>query len=171
MRQFVTAAFLAMATMTASSSVQARPPSGGGSNPSNHNQGNFKQGNFKSSSFKNYHLDHGKKFSHGYYYSGKNHYHWSHCCYWPQYRCDCYYCPSACCWYYWCEPRCCYLPVSYIESAPPVRTDVIVQNTNTNTNTAVAVNGGSPGVLSGGLPVGPGGAGPVQPFKGPSIQP
>ncbi len=186
MRRIMTAAILALATMTGSTSVQAKPPSGGGSSGSgtshsNHSSqgqsqsgkgqmdhkdskhGDSKQG--RSGSERNYHTEHGKKFSHGYFYYGKEHSHWSYSCWFPRYSCECYYCPSACCWYYWCEPRCSYLPVTCIETAPPsVLTTVNVQNTNT----AVANTGGPVTVadLPPIVPGGPSGSGPVQPFKG-----
>src|SRR5437762_2773722 len=69
--------------------------------------------------FKNYHTRYGSKFSHGYFYSGRKHLHWTYRSYYPKYRSYCYYCPSACSWYYWCEPKACYYPVRYIEKAPP----------------------------------------------------
>src|SRR4051812_1189709 len=61
---------------------------------------------FKSTS--NYHLNFGKSFSHGFFYEGKNHNHWTYSCYWSKFGCQCYWCPSTLCYYYWCEPKCCY---------------------------------------------------------------
>jgi hypothetical protein len=63
-----------------------------------------------------------KKFSHGHYYYGRNHSHWTYRHYLSQYGCDCYWCPDTSCWYYWCEPRFSYLPVSCIDYAAPTRT-------------------------------------------------
>jgi hypothetical protein len=68
---------------------------------------------------KGYHLTHGKKFSKGYYYRGRNHHHWSHRHYNRGHRCNFYYCPSVGGWYYWCRARDSYLPVSCIEDDPP----------------------------------------------------
>jgi hypothetical protein len=69
--------------------------------------------NHSRDSYKDYHLTHGTKFEHGYFYKGKEHSHWSSRCYSERYGCQIYYCPSACCWYYFCTPDCCYYPVSY----------------------------------------------------------
>ena len=68
----------------------------------------------------NYHLTSGKSFSHGYFYPGKSHNHWTYQCYWNKYGCNCYWCPYTSCYYYWCEPSCCYYPISYVTVAPPV---------------------------------------------------
>jgi hypothetical protein len=69
-----------------------------------------------------YHLTHGKQFSGGYYYPGRDHHHWSYWGYSSRYRCTCYWCPDTRCYYYWCPSASCYYPVSYFESAPPVET-------------------------------------------------
>jgi hypothetical protein len=63
----------------------------------------------------------GTRFDYGYFYSGRDHRHWTYSCYWPDYGCDCYYCPYSVTWYYWYAPRACYYPVSYIRYASPVR--------------------------------------------------
>jgi hypothetical protein len=60
-----------------------------------------------------YHKLHGTKFSHGYYYCGKNHNHWSYCCWDPCCGCYLYWCPCTCCYYYYCQPDCCFFPVCY----------------------------------------------------------
>jgi len=60
-----------------------------------------------------YYKLHGTKFSHGYCYSGKNHCHWSYCCWDPCCGCYLYWCPCTCCYYYWCQPDCCFFPVCY----------------------------------------------------------
>ncbi len=60
-----------------------------------------------------YHLDHGVRFSSGYYYRGHDHHHWefrvwdSHYC---RYQ---YYDPCVRCYYYWDAGRDCYYPVGY----------------------------------------------------------
>ena len=149
MRYIITATVLAVATMAG---VQAKPPSGGkGSSmkPTIAKNFDIKHSTLKKLDSKysqvgssKYSTQFGKKFSQGFFYSGKDHCHWSYCCYWPQYRCDCYYCPDACVWYYYCEPRQCYLPVSCIEHAPPVAlarstsTATAVSNVNVNVNSA-----------------------------------
>jgi hypothetical protein len=61
----------------------------------------------------------GHRFSHGYFYRGANHRHWTSRCWSRRYGCACYRCPSAHSWYYWCAPQGCYYPVSYIRMAPP----------------------------------------------------
>jgi hypothetical protein len=68
--------------------------------------------------YANYHLTHGKVFSGGYCYPGKNHTHWAYHGWSKKYRCECYWCPSTCQYYYWCEPQACYYPVTYYDAAP-----------------------------------------------------
>src|SRR5713226_3032083 len=72
-----------------------------------------------SGKFSNYNLTNGTKFSHGFFYKGSQHCHWTSW-YWNS-TCGCYFywCPSACCYYYWYAPTCCYYPASYIEYAQP----------------------------------------------------
>src|SRR5438105_299283 len=62
---------------------------------------------------RDYHLHHGTKFEHGWFYKGKEHDHWSERCYNERYGCETFYCPCTLCWYYFCVPDCCYYPVSY----------------------------------------------------------
>lgn len=114
-----------------------------------------------------YLAQHGKKFSQGVYYCGKNHCHWSYCCFWPKYGCDCYYCPDACVWYYYCQPRQCYLPVTCIEVAPPV---VVAEATATAVNNVTVNVNSTPTDLPPVLPTGPDGSGPVQAFKAPPMK-
>jgi hypothetical protein len=66
-----------------------------------------------------YHLRHGHKFSHGYYYRGRDHGHWTHRRYWPKYHTTCYWDPGTRGWYYWSPAQACYYPISYITVAPP----------------------------------------------------
>lgn len=66
------------------------------------------------------HLTHGKQFSGGTFYSGRDHHHWTYWGYSQRYGCMCYWCPDTRCYYYWCPSAMCYYPVSYFESAPPV---------------------------------------------------
>jgi hypothetical protein len=66
-----------------------------------------------------YHHRHGHRFSHGYYFEGRNYHHWAYSRYFKEYGCTCYWEPELNCWYYWCAPRHCYYPVSYITIAPP----------------------------------------------------
>jgi hypothetical protein len=68
---------------------------------------------------KSYAGQYGKPFSHGIYYPGRDHRHWTSACWSGRYGCYCYWCPSTCCWYYWCAPQGCYYPTSYIAYAPP----------------------------------------------------
>lgn len=62
---------------------------------------------------KDYHLHHGRKFQHGYYYKGQHHRHWTQSCWLPKYGCHCHWCPCTCVWYYWCVPDECYYPIDY----------------------------------------------------------
>ena len=61
----------------------------------------------------NYHLQHGTKFEHGYFYKGKHHEHWGEIRFDPRYGCNCYWDSCLSIWYYWCERDVCYYPVSY----------------------------------------------------------
>jgi hypothetical protein len=63
--------------------------------------------------FNNYHVQHGTKFDHGFFYKGKNHNHWGLTRFDPRYGCTCYWDTTLRCWYYWCERDICYYPVSY----------------------------------------------------------
>ena len=84
---------------------------------------------------RNYHRTHGRSFSHGFYYQGRNHYHWSHYCWWGRYGCYAYWCPSTSCYYYWSETASCYYPVSYAEVvAPTASTQLLNVNVNNNNN-------------------------------------
>jgi hypothetical protein len=146
----------------------------GGSGPrSSGSSGSFHttSGNFKSGSF-NYHQSYGTKFSHGWFYQGKNHSHWTSWCWNSSWGCYNYWCPSTCCWYYWYEPTCCYYPVSYIStctptaySAPqyvPASSAPVINIQNS------AANGG--GVAANNTPVG-GPAGPAGPGPMPAPRP
>ena len=66
-----------------------------------------------SGKFNNYHMKNGTKFSHGYYYKGQYHNHWSKYCWNSSYGCYLYYDPCCFSWYYWCPVAFCYYPVSY----------------------------------------------------------
>jgi hypothetical protein len=60
-----------------------------------------------------YHVSHGTQFSHGYFYRGHNHSHWSRQCYSSQYGCTVYWDSGCSSWYYYCNTDSCYYPVSY----------------------------------------------------------
>ncbi len=60
-----------------------------------------------------YHLKHGTKFHHGWFYKGHHHHHWSHRC-WNSYcRCWCFWDPCVECYYYFCGQDDCYYPMDY----------------------------------------------------------
>src|SRR5262249_47895718 len=65
-------------------------------------------------SYRGYHLSHGTRFEHGYYFSGRLHKHWTKRYWHNAYGCYVYYCPSTKCEYYWCLPDNRYYPVSYV---------------------------------------------------------
>lgn len=96
------------------------------SNGSHMGSWGFPSSGYKGSKFSNYHQNYGKSFSHGFYYPGKFHDHWSFKCWWPKYGCYCYWCPSTSCYYYWCEPANCYYPISYASYAAPTQVQVQV---------------------------------------------
>jgi hypothetical protein len=142
------AAVMAALMVNGTATAGGHPSSGGGRSYSG-----------GSASHSNYHQTYGKSFSHGYYYPGQYHSHWTYQCYWPKYGCNCYWCPSSSCYYYWCPTASCYYPISYIASAPPtytpapsypapVQTQVQVQTqTQTQTQTqAQAIGGPPPGI-------------------------
>jgi hypothetical protein len=113
----------------------AKPGGGNGSGPKSPSHGSpsghwgMPSGGYKGishSTSSSYHLSFGKSFSHGFFYSGKHHNHWSFSCWWPKYGCYTYWCPSTCCYYYWCEPASCYYPISYVAYAPPTQVQVQV---------------------------------------------
>jgi len=62
---------------------------------------------------RDYHLTHGSKFQHGFFFKGDHHRHWSSQYYHRTHGCTVYYCPSTRCEYYWCVPDRCYYPLTY----------------------------------------------------------
>jgi|GEM_PF-2586071 len=70
--------------------------------------------------YPNYHIRFGTPFNYGYYYSGRDHYHWSKFYWNSKYGCYFYFCPYTSCYYYWYEPSGRYYPVRYIEYATPM---------------------------------------------------
>jgi len=107
--------------------------------------------------YANYHLSHGKKFEHGYFYEGKYHQHWSYSYLDKRYGTYLYYDPCCYSFYYYCAPKACYYPVSYCPyqtycwnepayftpSAPPATPAPEPLVKVTVTNTANAVNNSS----------------------------
>jgi hypothetical protein len=66
-----------------------------------------------------YHLTHGTKFSHGYYFKGREHRHFRYR-YWHHHRHHyMYYYPGTHGWYYWSGKRNAYYPMSYASTVPP----------------------------------------------------
>ena len=116
MKKFLMGVALAMTALALAATAEAAGPRGN----SRENSHDGHVSSYRGSSFRSdYHTRYGTKFSHGYYYSGREHNHWTYRYFWSQYGCDCYWCPNTSCWYYWSEPRCCYLPVSCAPIAPP----------------------------------------------------
>ena len=62
---------------------------------------------------KHYHLKHGHKFTHGFYFKGKLHHHWTKKVFFAKLGCYCHWCPNTRGYYYWCAPHGRYYPVSY----------------------------------------------------------
>ena len=132
MKRFLMGVALAATMLATAATVTAASPHGssyGSSHGSSYgnsygnSRGNSYNSHFSSyrgSEFRSdYHTRFGTRFSHGYYYSGREHNHWTYRSYWSQYGCDCFWCPNTTCWYYWCESRYCYFPVSFASFAPP----------------------------------------------------
>jgi Ni/Co efflux regulator RcnB len=69
--------------------------------------------------YHDYAFQFGTKFDHGYFFSGREHRHWTERRYFAEYGCECYYCPSTSAWYYWYAPQARYYPVSYFRFARP----------------------------------------------------
>ena len=94
---------------------------------------------------RDYHRTHGRSFSHGYFYEGRNHYHWTDYRWSPRFGCYTYWCPSTNCYYYWSEPTQCYYPVSYAETVAPTRStqrlDLNINNSNNNNNSNTVTSG------------------------------
>ena len=74
----------------------------------------------------NYHLTVGKSFSHGYYYPGKNHCHWTNYCWWPSFNCFVNWDPCTLCYYYWCPADNCFYPISYAQIVVPTPCDEVI---------------------------------------------
>lgn len=162
-KQFIVGAVLTAVMLVGVSALQAKKPSGGSSGSHGGQMSkSSRSGPGSSRSSRNYLSSHGHKFSHGYFYKSRDHFHWSYQCYWNRYGCYCYWCPYADCWYYYCQPRGCYYPVSYAEFARPT--------TNVNVNVANSASSNGNVIGSPGLPVVPDGAGPVQNFNKNSIR-
>ena len=192
-KHLIAGAILTAAMLVGVGAVQAKKPSGGSSGGSSGSHGSHgshgsqgsgsgqmgqsnKSGPGSSSkgmgsgSSKNYLSSHGQKFSHGYFYKGKDHFHWSYQCFWDRFGCYCYWCPYSDCWYYYCQPRECYLPVSCLEFAPPT-TNVNVNVANSAISEGNVIGSGVPADLPPlKMPVAPDGAGPVQNFNKNSIR-
>jgi hypothetical protein len=125
--------------------------SGGHNSSASHFNGNgshFNGSGSSKNSFSNYHQTFGTKFSHGYFYKGNHHRHWTSWYWSPSYGCYFYWCPYASCYYYWSAPQQCYYPVSYIAVAPPslapVATAAAAANAAATTSQVVNVNNGTP---------------------------
>jgi len=118
-----------------------------------HATSHYGHGSYGRPSYVNYHVNHGVRFSGGYYYRGRSHYHWSYQRFDARYGCTCYFDPCCSTWYYWCQPAGCYYPVSYC----PYRTYVFSGGCSQG---GIVIPSGPVG------PVGPG-TGPVGPGVGP----
>jgi len=122
MYRLVLSAVAGVLTLALSNPAQAGHNGGRSSSMSSHSMSNgstYHSTSHNYSTSNSYHMQYGKKFSHGYYFSGSNHPSWSSSCWSSRYGCNCYWYPGTSCWYYWCAPQCCYYPVSYIAIAPP----------------------------------------------------
>jgi hypothetical protein len=90
-------------TLVAVPATQATPKASPGSSKAGSMHANFKD----------YHLSHGTKFEHGFYYKGKNHEHWGETRFDNRFGCKVYWDRGLAAWYYWCERDICFYPVSY----------------------------------------------------------
>ncbi len=133
MKRFLNVMAVAVAALALTATAQAGERKGESKGESNGHRGsNFERGG------SDYHTRFGTRFSHGYYYSGRDHNHWTYRYFWQQYNCDCYFCPSTSCWYYWCGTRGAYLPVSCINQAPPTQVAAAAAAAASSSNAVVA---------------------------------
>lgn len=68
----------------------------------------------------NYGKLHGVKFSHGLFFQGHKHHHWTKRAWIAKYGTWGWFDPSTSGWFYWHATKAAYYPVSYITTAPPV---------------------------------------------------
>jgi hypothetical protein len=99
-------------------------PSGGSGSKSGGSSGSFRSmsGTFKTNPGthgSDYHMKYGTRFKDGWFYKGRDHFHWTSWCWNPSWGCYNYWCPSSRCWFYWYEPHACYYPISYISTCAP----------------------------------------------------
>jgi hypothetical protein len=90
-------------TLIATSASQASPKA----SPAHSESGSMH------TNFKDYHLSHGTKFDHGFFYKGKNHEHWGETRFDHRFGCNVYWDRGLATWFYWCERDICFYPVSY----------------------------------------------------------
>ena len=87
-------------------------------------QGSPSKSGSMNGNFKDYHLTHGTKFDHGFFYRGKNHDHWGERRFDSRYGCEVYWDRGLSRWFYWCERDICFYPVTYcpyrVYVCPPV---------------------------------------------------
>ena len=62
---------------------------------------------------------HAQKFSHGHFYKGNSHRHWSKSYFNSRYHTTFYFDTGFGTWYYWSARREAFYPISYIETEPP----------------------------------------------------
>ncbi|MSQ96895.1 MAG: hypothetical protein EXR98_20400 [Gemmataceae bacterium] len=130
MRKIIVSLAIAALTVAFATPAQAEPKVGGAKNgsvakssgtsstkPTNAKTSNGSQPNLgkgiASNKTTNYHMKHGTKFGHGYFYKGKNHHHWGETRFDRRYGCNCYWDSCLSIWFYYCERDICYYPVSY----------------------------------------------------------
>ena len=93
--------------------------------------------------------EHGTKFSHGFYYVGRNQKHFTERWYDAHFECYLYFDPYAQCPYYWCEAHGVFYPIEYIETVGP--------NAQGPGPIVAGARGGAPvGGATGGAPAGGG---------------
>ena len=77
--------------------------------------------------FKDYHVSHGTRFDHGYFYKGRNHDHWGETRFDRRFGCNVYFDRGLSTWFYWCERDICYYPVSYCPYRTYVCPPIVVE--------------------------------------------
>jgi hypothetical protein len=132
-----------VATLIVAGTTFAEPRSTGRSTSSTTASSHRDTKNLGSS--RDYHRTHGRSFSHGYFYEGRQHSHWTNYRWSSRFGCYTYFCPSTSCYYYWSEPTQCFYPVSYAETVVPTRSEqrlnISVNNSNNNNNSNAVTSG------------------------------
>jgi hypothetical protein len=99
--------------------------------------------------YNDYHLTYGTKFSHGYYYTGRYHSHWSYRYWCGRYNCWYYYDPCCHCSYYWYAPSNCWYPEGYASVCEPTSSEGVTEVNQQVPEVAAPATDSGPVITSG----------------------